>query len=926
MTILGLLAYAQPYAQIRYQRFLGELATDPVGACDNGVAYYNTAASKMRVCEGALWVDEGMSVGEKLVGVTSPADDCKVLYVGPGPILEKADGLCYDSVNRKVTITDSSPTGNTILEVGAGLWTVTDQGQMRVLDGTDGSPGITFVNDTNTGIRRVGENQISINAGGAQIARFEDGGVTIVQGVLNVPAGSVGSPAIRLGGDTTTGFYRPAANQIALGVSNAQRVLVQSNTMTLTFDGGVIVDGTSAPDVTISDEVPVIRRARATSGAGVNVQIAAGGAQAGSTNQAGGNLVLSAGTATGSNSAIIQFETPITNGTAGSSDRAAIPQATLSGSAFAPCYGGGCTSGSSLVSATQYTNYFGQNQNFTRVIVSPTNDLPIIGQGSSQVSSPNAVSLRSCTGTSNTCTSFSGETTVVASGARGFEFANWGASPSTTYPVIAYGVDSPSVSGRMRFCTNADCSSLGSEITVHSDAVREEARGVSIAVSPVTNDVVGVITYFEQSDNSFRFTYFRCTDPPTCGSVSTVSLGSTGANGSYHMYAKIGVGLDGVTEHPVVFYEGAGGAAVFISGSDMDFSATQTSAGIGAGSGFSTISDVVRDLNGELYVLFTGYFGSYFARCAPAYCNGISNADASPLPGQASYVNYGLFKQPNGYLGRVKHIGSNPVVVDTYPNFAYLGSASSYTVGTNPRGEDIGNTVVGIQVGVKSSGNIVFVSYNEPDNPNFSIVDFALGEPVAVGLSLGESNRRWANAYVLGDYYGRKVIPSDVVVLASLPIYSNASASNGALYYNTSGTTVQAKINGNFRQLVSGIKPFQFSSIYINGSLAEQTYGGEEVTDPVVIQALRFRISTPGAGGTPADSVITVDVNGTPSCFFEFACDSAAGNYRITPTGGPCSIPTNAELRYYVDTGDHLGGCASAPSLVGNAILEATWE
>lgn len=49
-----------------------------------------------------------------------------------------------------------------------------------------------------------------------------------VAGTLTAPAGAVGTPSVAFAGAATTGFYSPAANQVALAISGTQRLLATS--------------------------------------------------------------------------------------------------------------------------------------------------------------------------------------------------------------------------------------------------------------------------------------------------------------------------------------------------------------------------------------------------------------------------------------------------------------------------------------------------------------------------------------------------------------------------------------------------------------------------------------------------------------------------------------------------------------------------
>ena len=83
--------------------------------------------------------------------------------------------------------------------------------------GTIGTPSLNF-GDAATGIYRTALNQIGITTNGSLITYWSTTGLLMNTGAISALAGSVGTPAINLS-DTTTGFYRPGANQIGMTVS-----------------------------------------------------------------------------------------------------------------------------------------------------------------------------------------------------------------------------------------------------------------------------------------------------------------------------------------------------------------------------------------------------------------------------------------------------------------------------------------------------------------------------------------------------------------------------------------------------------------------------------------------------------------------------------------------------------------------------------
>ena len=109
--------------------------------------------------------------------------------------------------------------------------------------GTVGLPSYYMSTDTTTGLYRPGANQIGISVSGANVLTVSSTGLAMnnlaISGVstlsvatltvttaLNIPAGAVGAPSLYMSTDTTTGMYRPAANQIGFTVSTVSTVIV----------------------------------------------------------------------------------------------------------------------------------------------------------------------------------------------------------------------------------------------------------------------------------------------------------------------------------------------------------------------------------------------------------------------------------------------------------------------------------------------------------------------------------------------------------------------------------------------------------------------------------------------------------------------------------------------------------------------------
>ena len=109
-------------------------------------------------------------------------------------------------------------------------------------DGSVSAPSITFDADTNTGLYRVGADQIGITCGGVNVGTFTASGQAF-------PVGSVASPSITFAGDTNTGIYSPAADTIGFVEGGTEVVRIDSS--------GRLLVGTSTSDGGLNSRVQI---------------------------------------------------------------------------------------------------------------------------------------------------------------------------------------------------------------------------------------------------------------------------------------------------------------------------------------------------------------------------------------------------------------------------------------------------------------------------------------------------------------------------------------------------------------------------------------------------------------------------------------------------------------------------------------------
>lgn len=115
--------------------------------------------------------------------------------------------------------------------------------------GTAAAPAIVMANDTTSGFYRPSANQVGIAISGAQVGNWTSTGLSITGAIsatttINGAAGAVGAPSLYFSTDTTSGLYRPTANQVGIAISGAQVANITST--------GIAVTGAVSATTTIN--------------------------------------------------------------------------------------------------------------------------------------------------------------------------------------------------------------------------------------------------------------------------------------------------------------------------------------------------------------------------------------------------------------------------------------------------------------------------------------------------------------------------------------------------------------------------------------------------------------------------------------------------------------------------------------------------
>jgi len=104
-------------------------------------------------------------------------------------------------------------------------------------DGTVGAPAINFTADTDTGIYRIGANEVGIAVNGAKVVDVTTAGIAVT-GVTGTGNGTASLPSYSFSSDLDTGIYHIAANEIGVAANGALVVDVATTGVTITPAAG----------------------------------------------------------------------------------------------------------------------------------------------------------------------------------------------------------------------------------------------------------------------------------------------------------------------------------------------------------------------------------------------------------------------------------------------------------------------------------------------------------------------------------------------------------------------------------------------------------------------------------------------------------------------------------------------------------------
>jgi len=194
-------------------------------------------------------------------------------------------GIVFGAQAINISVPSSPGAGYWLISTTTGAYISTTTSPIMVgsVNATSPTATSTFANGVNTTGGCLAQNGTCLTSsliGGSgtpnTIPKFTASGTigdssmtdngTVVAGTLplKLPAGAVGAPSLYLSTDSTTGFYRPALNQLAVSVSGVLKGLWDTNGLTISPNGidsyKLTFDGGTADYTLYSDDTGVVGR------------------------------------------------------------------------------------------------------------------------------------------------------------------------------------------------------------------------------------------------------------------------------------------------------------------------------------------------------------------------------------------------------------------------------------------------------------------------------------------------------------------------------------------------------------------------------------------------------------------------------------------------------------------------------------------
>jgi len=153
---------------------------------------------------------------------------------------------------------NSTLTAGTGISISNGAGSITinaTDGNITLDDGTAAAPALNFTNEPTTGLFRASANVMGFAVNGVSRATMTTTGVTVTgtitpTGSVHAAAGSVGNPSLAFDADQDTGLFRIGANNLGVAIGGAKVLDVASTGLTVST--GNLVIGTAGNGIDFS--------------------------------------------------------------------------------------------------------------------------------------------------------------------------------------------------------------------------------------------------------------------------------------------------------------------------------------------------------------------------------------------------------------------------------------------------------------------------------------------------------------------------------------------------------------------------------------------------------------------------------------------------------------------------------------------------
>jgi len=210
---------------------------------DTDTGIFRSGANDLRVVAGGILVFAAQTTG---LNMGLPIFSARILGSdGTVGLPEYSFAADPDTGIYRLGANQMGLSAGGILALYVGTTFVAPNLQMQTINGSSGTPAYSFASDPDTGIYRVGANALALSAGSTDIAYFR---TDLANPSISIIDGTAAIPAINFFSDTDTGMYRFGANTIAFACGGA--VSVQIDTAALYNLNGTAI----APSYTFTSD------------------------------------------------------------------------------------------------------------------------------------------------------------------------------------------------------------------------------------------------------------------------------------------------------------------------------------------------------------------------------------------------------------------------------------------------------------------------------------------------------------------------------------------------------------------------------------------------------------------------------------------------------------------------------------------------